>query len=133
MAKDKTPKKKKGAASAAPSEWPLISVAQHPRATRSIRRSKAWAGLLALALVGLLSWRAGVPPFEVGVRALLAGIALYLVVWAAGVALWQRIVVQEAKAEAERRRDERAAQIAALHARHAAQNGEAGDGEAAIA
>jgi hypothetical protein len=86
------------------SDWPVISVAAHPRAARTIRRSKAWAGLLAFALVGALSWRAGVEPFEAGVRALTAGIGLYLVTWMAGVALWRSLVVEEARQEGERRR-----------------------------
>jgi hypothetical protein len=137
MAKDKKPaqgkgkgkdKAKKGKADPPRSEWPLVSIAEHPRATRAIRRSKAWAGLLGLVLVGVLSWRAGVAPFEVGLRALVAGILLYVVVWAASVSLWQRIVLHEAKSEAERRRDEREALLAEQRARQ-----QAGADEAAVA
>ena len=103
--KAKKPKKaKKGGADEA--RWPSISVSSHPRAARSVRRAKAWAGLLALVLVAVLSSRAGVEPFEAGVRALVAGIVAYLVVWGAGVALWQRLVYAEARAEVERRREE---------------------------
>ena len=135
MAKDKGKsapkgkgKGKKGKGEPPKSEWPLVSIAEHPRATRAIRRSKAWAGLLGLVLVGVLSWRAGVAPFEVGLRALVAGILLYVVVWAASVSLWQRIVLHEAKTEAERRRDEREALLAEQRARR-----EAGADEAAVA
>ncbi len=107
MAKDAKKKgKKKGGADEA--KWPTISVASHPRAARSISRAKAWAALLGFALVGLLSYRAGVEPFEACVRALIAGIALYLFTWRVGLALWQRLVYAEAKAEVERRRAERA-------------------------
>ena len=129
--KDAKTKKGKGAKAspAAAGAWPLISVAEHPRARRSIRRTKAWAGLLGLVLVAVLSHRAGVEPFEVGIRALLAGIGLYVVTWMVSVALWQKIVLYEAKNEAERRRDERAARLAALQAQQ-----QAGDGdEAAVA
>ena len=128
--KTKDTKKGKGAKTtrSAAGEWPLISVAEHPRARRSIRRTKAWAGLLGLVLVGFLSHRAGVEPFEAGIRALLAGVAFYVVTWMVSVALWQKIVLYEAKAEAERRRDERAAQLAALQAQQ-----EAGDDEAVVA
>ena len=94
-----------------PNDWPLVNVAQHPRARRSINRTKAWAGLLAFVLVAIFSWRAGVEPFEVGLRALGTGIAAYLIVWAALVAVWQRMIVAEAKAAAERRRDERMAHL----------------------
>ena len=137
MAKDKSAPKgkakakgKKGKAEPAKSDWPLVSVAEHPRATRSIRRAKAWAGLLGLVLVGVLSWRAGVTPFEVGVRALVAGILLYLVVWAASVSMWQRIVLHEARTEAERRRDEREQRLADLRA---AQEPDSDPDQAAVA
>jgi hypothetical protein len=103
--------KKKVATPPSKNDWPLISVAEHPRARRSIARTKAWAALIGFALVAVLSWQAGVEPFEVGLRALGAGIATYLIVWLAAVALWQRIVVAEAKAVAERRRDERTAHL----------------------
>jgi hypothetical protein len=102
-------RKDKKAEGAGQPEWPHVSVAAHPRAARSVRTLKAWCGLLAFALVGLLSWRAGVEPFEVGLRALAAGVVGYLAGWVIGVTLWQRIVLAEAKAEAERRRDERRA------------------------
>lgn len=132
MAKDK--KAKKGKAAPPQTEWPLISVAEHPRAQRSIRRSKAWAGLIAFALVGLLSHRAGVEPFEAVLRALVAGVLVYVAVWAASVALWQRIVLHEAKTEAERRRDEREARMAALVEAQRAQQGQpGGDDGAAVA
>jgi hypothetical protein len=110
MAKDKK-KAKKGDRPPSKNDWPLVSVAEHPRATRSINRTKAWAGLLGFALVAVVSWRAGVEPFEVGLRALGAGIATYVIAWFAAVALWQRMVVAEAKAVAERRRDERSAAL----------------------
>ena len=109
MAKDKTKDKgkakgKKGGGAPADSVQPSVSA--HPRARRSISRTKAWGGLLTFALVALLSYRAGVPAFEIGVRALAAGIAGYLVAWFAAVALWQRLVVQELKEQTERRRVE---------------------------
>jgi hypothetical protein len=110
-AKDKKAKKGKKGASNAPAanDWPTISVAAHPRATRSIRQAKAWAGLIGFGLVALMSYRAGVATFEVGIRALVAGVVLYVLVWAASVALWQRLVLTEARQVAERRRDERLA------------------------
>ena len=99
--KDKSPKKGKGQQE---SEWPVISVSAHPRATSAIRRMKAWAGLGGFALVGILSSQAGVEPFESVVRALIAGIALYVVAWMAGVMLWRSLVVEEARQEGQRRR-----------------------------
>jgi hypothetical protein len=102
--KDKSKDKRDGG-----TEWPTISVSAHPRASRSIRRTKAWTGLIAFFLVGYVSHQAGVSDFEVGVRALIAGIFTYLVTWRLSVAFWQRLVLHEAKTEAERRRDEREA------------------------
>jgi hypothetical protein len=108
-AKDKKAKQGKKGKAPAGNDWPTISVAAHPRATRSIRQAKAWAGLIGFGLVGLMSYRAGVATFEVGIRALIAGVVLYVLVWAASVALWQRLVLTEAREAAERRRDERLA------------------------
>jgi hypothetical protein len=101
--KEKKGKGKKGK-SEPKSEWPVISVEAHPRASRAIRQMKGWAGLLGFALVGLLSLRAGVEPFEAGVRALATGVALYVLAWMAGVTLWRSLVVEEARQEGERRR-----------------------------
>lgn len=130
---DKKPKKDKKRKGAAPeSEWPLVSVAEHPRARASIRQAKSWAGLLGLLLVGWLSHRAGVDDFQVGVRALIAGIALYLATWAVSVRLWQQLVLHEAKQVAERRREEREEQLRRLRG----DDETAGDddsGEAAVA
>jgi hypothetical protein len=98
------------------SEWPVISVSAHPRASNAIRRMKAWAGLAGFALVGVLSYQAGVQPFEALVRALVAGVALYIAAWMAGVTLWRSLVVEEARQEGERRRAELEEQLRAARA-----------------
>jgi type VI protein secretion system component VasK len=116
---------KKKAAEQPHSAWPHISVSEHPRARRSLRRLRGWAGLLTFGFVALLSYRAGVAPFEVGVRALAAGIGVYLAAWAAGVALWRQIVYAEAKREAERRREEREEQLRVAEEAKAAAEAEA--------
>jgi hypothetical protein len=110
MAKKEAKKSKKGA-KPSPNDWPLVNVAQHPRARTSVNRTKAWAGLIGFVAVAIVSSRAGVEPVEAALRALGAGIAAYVVVWFAAVALWQRLIVAEAKAAAERRRDERMAHL----------------------
>jgi hypothetical protein len=109
VAKDKKPPKgKKGKKGAEPQgEWPEISISAHPRARRSIRRTKAWAGLAGFVVVGYLTYNAGSDAFEACLRALIAGILLYVIAWGLSVAFWQRLVVHEAKQVAERRRDER--------------------------
>jgi hypothetical protein len=96
------------------SDWPAISVAAHPRAARSVRRIKAWAGLAGFLVVGLLSWQAGADPFTIGVRALATGVGLYLAAWAVAVKIWQALVVHETETEARRlmeRREELLRQI----------------------
>jgi hypothetical protein len=106
MAKaDKGAKKGKGGKKGkAQSEWPVISVSAHPRASNAIVKMKAWAGLIGFVGVGVLSYQAGVEPFESLLRALAAGIALYVIAWMAGVTLWRSLVVEEARQEGERRR-----------------------------
>ena len=128
--KDSKAKKGKGEEQ---SEWPVISVSAHPRASNAIRKMKAWAGLAGFALVGLLSWQAGVEPFESLVRALLAGIALYIAAWMAGVTLWRSLVVEEARQEGERRREaiEEQVRLARERAKATGDNGTNGDEEAA--
>src|SRR5690242_4022670 len=118
-------KGKKKAVEQPHSPWPHISVSEHPRALRSLRALRGWAGLLTFGLVALLSYRAGVAPFEVGVRALAAGIGVYLAAWAAGVSLWRQIVYGEAKREAERRRAEREEQLRRQAEAQAAEEAEA--------
>ena len=106
MAKADKPKKdtkgKKGKAQG--SEWPVISVSAHPRASNAIVKMKAWAGLIGFVGVGVLSYQANIEPFESLVRALAAGVVLYVLAWMVGVVLWRSLVVEEARQEGERRR-----------------------------
>lgn len=75
-----------------------VRVADHPRALRQIRRAKGLGGLGAFALVALLSLRAGVPPFDAGVRALAFGVGGYVVAWALAVHAWRHLAVAELRA-----------------------------------
>lgn len=101
---------------AAGPQTPMISVSAHPRAQRSILRAKAYAGLAGFVLVGFFSYQAGVESFEVGLRALAAGIVCYLAAWFFAVLLWRHLVVAEAQAEADRIREEHEAALAAIKA-----------------
>lgn len=76
----------------------VLKLSEHPRAGRQIRAAKGWGGLLGFALVALLSWNAGVPPFDVGVRALLGGVAGYVVAWTGAVHAWRHLAVAEIRA-----------------------------------
>jgi hypothetical protein len=72
-----------------------VALVAHPRASRSIRRMRARAGLLGLVLVTFLSLRAGVPAFDAVLRGLLGGIAAQFVAWGAGVMVWRQLVLGE--------------------------------------
>src|SRR4051812_14359391 len=93
-----------------------MRLSEHPRASRHIRKAKGWGGLAAFMLVGLLSLRAGVPFFESGLRALLAGAAGYAVGWGITVLAWRHLAVAEVRA-AERLVAERRGRV--LEARRA--------------
>ena len=77
----------------------------HPRAQRSIARAKAIGGIVGF-LVGLwLGWRAGLPAWDTGVRALAGGIAGWLLVWVAALQIWRQLVIAEYRA-AEAKREQ---------------------------
>lgn len=74
------------------------SVAAHPRAGDQVRRAKGWGGLASFAIAAYLSIQAGVPTYEVGIRALIAGLAGYLLAWACSVTVWRHLVLAEMRA-----------------------------------
>jgi len=113
----KAKKSKKAKKGDAPSE--VVTVAAHPRAKASIRRTRARTALFAFVVVLLLSLDGGVTGQEAALRALLAGIGGNLIGWACALALWRQIVVQEVRLAEQTRRDrvrERAEAAAAARA-----------------
>jgi hypothetical protein len=74
------------------------TVAKHPRARRSIRTIKAWAALLAFMIVEYKCVKGGMTFDQSVVRALLAGIAAYLLAWMVAVIVWRQLVVAEIEA-----------------------------------
>jgi hypothetical protein len=88
-------KKKKQKDGEAPSA--VVSVAAHPRARASVRRTRAWTGLAAFFIVGVLCLKAGVPGQEAALRALIAGIVGNLIGWACALAVWRSLVMAEIK------------------------------------
>ncbi len=95
---------------------PYSSIATHPRARASVRKAKAWTGLIAFAVAGALSLEASVPVVQAGARAIAAGIAGYLVAWWFAMMVWRQLMIAEKKVAIEeiaRRRAERdAAELA---------------------
>jgi hypothetical protein len=102
----------KGKAKRGDEAVPYSSIATHPRARESVRRAKAWTGLIAFAVAGGLSLEASVPVVQAGARAIAAGIAGYLVAWWFTMMVWRQLMIAEQKVaieEIERRRAEREA------------------------
>lgn len=97
-------------------ETPMISLREHPRAAGSIRRTKAWGGLLAFGVTAYVSHRSGMGVAASGFRALGAGIVGYLLTWSLAIVFWRALVRAEAKAAIERVRIARAEMLAARQA-----------------
>jgi hypothetical protein len=95
--KEKKGKKGKGQADATAGP----SVASHPRASYQVRRAKGWGGLAGFGIAAYLSYKAGVPTSDLGLRALAAGIAGYMLAWACSVTVWRHLVLAELRASVE--------------------------------
>lgn len=102
----KAEKGRKGRAEVVVGDDGAIRIGAHPRARRSVRRARAWAGMGGFALVLLLAMRAGVPLFEAMARALAVGIVLHLATWAFAITLWRRLIIAELEAARARLRAE---------------------------
>ncbi len=92
--------KKKGKGSGDAAVGP--SVAAHPRASYQVRRAKGWGGLIGFGLAAYVSYSAGVPMFDLGMRSLIAGIVGYMLAWACAVTIWRHLVLAELRAAIER-------------------------------
>jgi hypothetical protein len=98
--KDKTKKGKKGKGAGDASAGP--SIAAHPRASHQVRRAKGWGGLAGFGIAAYVSYKAGVPTFDLGLRAIVAGLVGYMLAWACAVTVWRHLVLAELRAAAER-------------------------------
>jgi len=94
--KDKNGKKGKGDASGGP------SVAADPRASYQVRRAKGWGGIAGFGIAAYLSYKAGVPTVDLGMRAIIAGIVGYMLAWACAVTVWRQLVMAELRGVVER-------------------------------
>lgn len=97
-----------------------IRLADHPRAMRQIVLARSWGGIGCFAFVGLVSLNSGVPPFDVGLRALLAGIVGYVAGWGLSVMVWRHLALAEAAAARDSAEARRAALIEQIETRAAA-------------
>jgi hypothetical protein len=105
--------KKKQKAGAAPDEGGKLSVAAHPRASASVRRTRARVALVVFAIVLYLSLKSGVPGQEAVLRALVAGIVGNLVARACAIAVWRSLIMAEVKVAGEAHRARREAALTA--------------------
>jgi hypothetical protein len=96
--KSKKGEKGKGSGNAAAGP----SVAAHPRASYQVRRAKGWGGIAGFGLAAYFSYKAGVPTFDLGLRALIAGIVGYMLAWACAVTVWRQLVLAELRVALER-------------------------------
>jgi hypothetical protein len=83
-------------------EPPLVSLSEHPKAGRSIRRTKAWGGLLAFAVTGFASHATGMGLDGAALRALGGGILGYLLTWWLAMIVWRHLLQAEARVAIER-------------------------------
>jgi hypothetical protein len=97
--KDNGKKDKKGKGKKGKGDGP--SVAGHPRAAAQVRRAKGLGGVGGFLVAALLGMKAGIPPDQVGLRALGAGVAGYMVFWACSVTVWRHLVLGELRALAD--------------------------------
>ena len=96
---------KKPAKRASP-ELVELSLATHPTGSVRIAKIKGWGGLIAFVLIGWLSLRAGLPAAEVAARALVGGVAGYVVAWAAGVSILRLVIESQLRAERDAREEQ---------------------------
>jgi hypothetical protein len=99
---------------------PYSSIATHPKARASVRKTKGWVALAAFVLAAVLSIKASVPMMDVGIRALIAGCVGYLVAWMISMQVWRHLMIAEQRAaieEIQRRRAEDAENEAVEQAR----------------
>jgi hypothetical protein len=75
----------------------LVGLAEHPRASAGIRRTKAWGGLAGFCAAGAGGYLHGAPMFDAGLAALGGGLVAYFVAWSAAVAAWRHLVAAEAR------------------------------------
>jgi hypothetical protein len=80
----------------------LISLNDHPTASARIRRSKAWGGLIAFAIVTFGSTSHGGTLSDALLRGLVAGVIGFHVTWLAAVIAARRILKAQTVAVIER-------------------------------
>jgi hypothetical protein len=76
-------------------ERPRIGISAHARAARGVRRARARAGLAGFVIAAWIAHGAGLPAFDVLLRALLTGIGAHIVGWLFAIAYWRAAILAE--------------------------------------
>lgn len=79
-----------------------VCLSAHPRAAHALRQARGWGALAGFALGVLLTWRAGLSPFDMATRGLLGAAGGCLVAWAGALALWRQLALTEIRTLTER-------------------------------
>jgi hypothetical protein len=74
---------------------PLVSPAADPRASESIRRTKAWCGLAAFGIAALAAHWHGDTFDGLLTRALIAGVVGNMLGWLVATTVWRRLLRAE--------------------------------------
>jgi hypothetical protein len=72
-----------------------ITIAEHPRAVRGVRRVRAIAGLAGFLVAALLAHKAALPAADVLSRALIAGIGAHVAGWFFALVYWRAAIHAE--------------------------------------
>jgi hypothetical protein len=98
VSKKKDAKGSAKGAKKAPQASSEIKLSGHPRAQHQIRLAKGWAGLAGCVLAGYASWHGGAPFFDTVLRALMWGVAAYMLMWFCAVQVWRHVAIAEVRA-----------------------------------
>jgi hypothetical protein len=74
-----------------------ITLKEHPRAKRSIRRTRGAGGLAGFVISAYLSHKAGLTAADLLARALLMGLAGHVAGWALAVTYWRGAALAEVR------------------------------------
>jgi hypothetical protein len=120
MSKDKTKDKDKGKKDKGKKDKAAksggdkgITLASHPKAAGSIRRTKARGGIAGFLIGFIAAWQHGGTIVSELTRGLEGGVIAWLVCWFAAVTIWRHVINAELRAAIAKRKAAQAAAAAA--------------------
>ncbi|MBO9533328.1 MAG: hypothetical protein J7513_10180 [Solirubrobacteraceae bacterium] len=76
-------------------ERTAIRLSEHPRASASIARAKAWGAIAGFGVTAYIGYKGGIPFVDLVVRSIIIGALTCLATWGAAQAIWKQIVFAE--------------------------------------